>query len=65
MDRLIDTVQRQAGISRDQAQMAVTAIIGFFKAQLPSPLVGRIQAFLENDRALPEDDPRDPEAGPE
>jgi len=47
MDELIDAVQRQAGISEEQAAIAIAAILGFLNARLPSPLVGRIQALLE------------------
>jgi hypothetical protein len=48
MDELIDAVQRQAGISDEQAKIAVAAMLSFLSARLPSPLVGRIQALLEN-----------------
>jgi hypothetical protein len=47
MDELIDAVQRQAGISEEQAARAVAAMVSFLSARLPSPLVGRIQALLE------------------
>jgi hypothetical protein len=53
MDELIDAVQRQAGISEEQAEIAVSAILTFLSARLPSPLVGRIQALLENTSAPP------------
>jgi hypothetical protein len=48
MDELIEVVQRQAGISRDQAKLAVSAMVAFFSAKLPSPLVGRMQSLLDN-----------------
>jgi len=47
MDELIDAVQRQAGISEEEARQAVAATMAFFSARLPSPLVGRIRALLE------------------
>ena len=53
MNELIDAVQRKAGISEEQAAIAVSAILAFLSARLPSPLVGRIQALLENTSALP------------
>ena len=48
MDELIDAVKRQAGISGEQAQVAVATILAFLSVRLPSPLVGRIQALLDN-----------------
>ena len=50
MDELIDAVQRQAGITAEQAALAVSATLAFLSARLPSPLVGRIQALLDNAR---------------
>jgi hypothetical protein len=50
MDELIDAVQRQAGISEQQAEIAVGAMLAFLSARLPSPLVGRIQALFDNNR---------------
>jgi hypothetical protein len=47
MDELIDAVQRQAGISEEEARKAVAATMAFFSARLPSPFVGRIRALLE------------------
>jgi hypothetical protein len=48
MDELIEAVRRQAGISREQADLAVSAMVAFFSAKLPSPLFGRIQSLLSN-----------------
>ena len=50
MDELIDAVQRQAGISAEQAEIAVCAMLAFLSARLPSPLVGRIQSLFDNNR---------------
>jgi hypothetical protein len=47
MEELIDAVQRKAGFSAEQAAMAVAAMLAYLGARLPSPLVGRIQALLE------------------
>jgi hypothetical protein len=52
MDELIEAVQRQAGISREQAMLAVSAMVAFLSARLPSPLVGRIQVLLDGEQAL-------------
>ena len=49
MDQLIDAVQRQAGISNEQARRAVAAMLSFLSARLPSPLVGRIQSLFDQD----------------
>jgi hypothetical protein len=48
MDELIDAIQRQAGVSREQARVAVTAMVVYLSAKLPSPLIGRIQSLLDN-----------------
>jgi len=49
MDELIQAVQRQAGVSSEQAQIAVAAMLTFLSARLPSPLFGRIRALLDGD----------------
>ncbi len=49
MDELIQAVQRQAGVSYEQAQIAVAAMLTFLSARLPSPLIGRIRALLDSD----------------
>jgi hypothetical protein len=48
MDELIEAIQRQADVSREQARVAVTAMVGYLSAKLPSPLIGRIQSLLDN-----------------
>jgi len=47
MDELIEAVQRQAGISSEQATLAVSVMLGYLTARLPSPLVGRIKILLD------------------
>jgi hypothetical protein len=42
MDELVNLVTQKAGISQDQAQKAVTAVIGFLKQKLPGPLAGEL-----------------------
>jgi hypothetical protein len=46
MDELIRLVARRAGISSAQAALAVSAMLGYLTAGLPSPLVGRIREHL-------------------
>ena len=47
MDELIQTVQRTAQLSPEQAKAAVSAILRFFTARLPSALVGELHARLQ------------------
>lgn len=46
MDELIQTVARAAGLSPEQAALAVSAMLCFFTARLPSALVGELHAHL-------------------
>jgi len=48
MDELIEAIQRQAGVSREQARVAVTAMVAYLSSKLPSPLIGRIHSLLDN-----------------
>ena len=50
MDELIDHVARRAGLTRDQARAAVDAVLGYFTAKLPSPVVGRMRELLRSDK---------------
>jgi len=43
VDELIQLVAERAGISSAQAALAVSAILGYLTARLPSPVVGRIR----------------------
>lgn len=47
MEELILAVARGAGLSREQAALAVGAALRFFTARLPSALVGELHARLE------------------
>lgn len=42
MDELVKMVTEKAGISSDQAQKAVTTVLGFLKGKLPGPVAGQI-----------------------
>lgn len=46
MDELTQLVAQRAGISLDEASLAVAAILGYLTARLPSPVVGRIREQL-------------------
>ncbi len=46
VDELIQLVAQEAGISSAQAAHAVTAMLGYLTARLPSPVVGRIREQL-------------------
>jgi hypothetical protein len=46
MDELTQVVAQRAGISAAQATLAVSAMLGYLTARLPSPLVGRIREEL-------------------
>jgi hypothetical protein len=42
MDELVKLVTEKAGISQDQAQKAVTTVLGFLKQKLPAPVAGEL-----------------------
>jgi len=46
MDELVKLVTEKVGISPDQAQKAVTTIMGFLKDKLPAPLAGHLDKFV-------------------
>ena len=46
MDDVIELVAQRAGISAAQATLAVSALLSYLTARLPSPLVGRIREQL-------------------
>ena len=46
MDELIKLVSQKAGISQDQAKMAVTAVLGFLKQRLPGQVSSQIDGII-------------------
>lgn len=58
MDELIQLVAQRAGISSAQAILAVSAMLSYLTARLPSPVVGRIREQLGEAQA-----PRNPDGG--
>lgn len=57
MDELIQTVQRTAQLSPEQAKAAVSAMLRFLAARLPSALVGELHARLQLPSPLPQNAP--------
>ncbi len=47
MDKLLELVQEKAGISADQAQKAIEAVVGFMKDKLPGPLGDQVSKFVD------------------
>lgn len=48
VDELIQLVAQQAGISPAQAALAISAILNYLTARLPSPVVGRVREQLSD-----------------
>jgi hypothetical protein len=46
MDELIRLVTQKTGISQDQAQKAVTTVIGFLKEKLPAPIAAQLDGVI-------------------
>jgi hypothetical protein len=46
MDELVKQVVERTGISHEQAQTAVTTVLGFLKNRLPEPLAGQLDGLL-------------------
>jgi hypothetical protein len=46
MDELVNLVTQKVGISSDQAQKAVTTIMGFLKEKLPAPLAQELDKIV-------------------
>ena len=46
MEELVKQVVERTGISHEQAQTAVTTVLGFLKQRLPEPLAGQLDGLL-------------------
>jgi uncharacterized protein (DUF2267 family) len=46
MNELVALVVQRTGMSQEQAQQAVNAVIDFLKQRLPAPIASHIDAFL-------------------
>lgn len=49
MNELIDLVAQKAGISREQAQQAVSVVLEFIKGKLPPAFAGQVDALIAGD----------------
>jgi hypothetical protein len=49
MDELIKLVATKVGISPDQAEKAVTIVLGFLKERLPEPIAGQLDGIVAGD----------------
>jgi hypothetical protein len=46
MDELVNVVVQKTGMSREDAQKAVQAVVDFLKSRLPEPIAGHLDSFL-------------------
>jgi len=46
MDELVNAVVQKTGMSQEDAQKAVLAVIDFLKTRLPSPIAEHLDSFL-------------------
>lgn len=46
MDEIVSLVAQKTGLSQDDAQKAVTAVIGVLKSKLPAPIAAEIDKLL-------------------
>ncbi len=51
MDELIKLVSSKAGISADQAKVAVNTVLDFLKTKLPAPVASQLDAVLQGSSA--------------
>ena len=49
MDKLLELVQEKAGISADQAQKAIEAVVDFMKDKLPGPIGDQVAKLVGGD----------------
>ncbi len=47
MDELIKLVSAKAGISADQAKVAVSTVLDFLKSKLPAPIASQLDTVLQ------------------
>jgi len=46
VDQIIQAVAQKAGISQEQAKVAVELVVNLLKSKLPAPLAGQIDSAL-------------------
>ncbi|HWB60262.1 MAG TPA: hypothetical protein VG733_12270 [Chthoniobacteraceae bacterium] len=49
MQKLVDIVVQKTGLSQDQAQAAVQAVLDHIKGKLPPAIAGQVDALIEGD----------------
>ncbi len=49
MDDLVNQVMSRTGLSQEQAQQAVDAVLSFVKEKLPEPLASQLDGLLSGD----------------
>jgi hypothetical protein len=49
MQKLVDIVVQKTGLSQDQAQAAVQAVLDHIKSKLPPSIAGQVDALIEGD----------------
>ncbi|MCZ2136474.1 MAG: hypothetical protein LC098_13765 [Burkholderiales bacterium] len=59
-DELVTAVARDGGLSHEQAVQAVQAVLRFFTARLPSPLVGALRRQFDGVDASADGGTREP-----
>jgi hypothetical protein len=47
--QILDLIQEKAGISEQQAKIALDTVVGFLKEKLPEPVAGQIDVVLTGD----------------
>jgi hypothetical protein len=48
MDELVNLVMQRSGLSQENAQKAVEAVIDILKEKLPAPLASHLDAFISD-----------------
>lgn len=46
---IVQLIQEKAGISAEQAGMALDTVVGFLKDKLPEPIAGQLDAVLSGE----------------
>lgn len=49
MDEIVSVVVQKTGMSREDAQKAVLAVIDFLKTRLPAPIAGHLDSLLSGE----------------
>jgi hypothetical protein len=52
MDELINQVMKKAGISKNQAEDAIQAVMSFLDDRLPEPLAGQVDKVFKSGKGI-------------